>query len=216
MIYKNLKSIFVRIYKTGTTSVLKALQNNQDSVDFKFKIYNKIFFDYLHLTKKKKFPKHLMVDTHSKAIDFRDFLKKEYDEYFKFTFVRNPYDWQVSLYHFMKQDSAHDQHYLVKDMNFDDYIYWRCNHEYELQKDFVVDENGNLIVDFVGKFENLSQDFKIISKKLDLGLMLSEKKFKSSKHNHYSTYYTKKLKSAVDKVFHDDFEFFEYKKEIII
>ena len=79
MIYKNLKSIFVRIYKTGTTSVLKALQNNQDSVDFKFKIYNKIFFDYLHLTKKKKFPKHLMVDTHSKAIDFRDFLKKEYE-----------------------------------------------------------------------------------------------------------------------------------------
>lgn len=39
-----------------------------------------------------------------------------WNNFFKFGFVRNPWDWQVSLYHYMLQDKNHHQHELIKKM----------------------------------------------------------------------------------------------------
>ena len=62
---------------------------------------------------------------------------KLFKSYFKFGFVCNPYDWQVSLYHFMLKDVTHHQHKLVKNLgNFNNYIHWRVNNEVRFQKVF--------------------------------------------------------------------------------
>ena len=48
--------------------------------------------------------------------------KKVFEEYFKFGFVENPWDWQVSLYTFMLKDAKHHQHEFVKSLkDFDEY-----------------------------------------------------------------------------------------------
>lgn len=76
---------------------------------------------------------------HTKAMDVKASIpSKIFDSYFKFGFVRNPWDWQVSLYKYMLKEEGHDQHKIIASMkNFDEYIEWRVNHgNIELQKDF--------------------------------------------------------------------------------
>ena len=67
--------------------------------------------------------------THVSAQEVIKKLGKEtFDLNFSFAIVRNPSDWQVSLYHFMRKDPKHHQHELAKRFkNFENYLEWRCN-----------------------------------------------------------------------------------------
>ena len=83
-----------------------------------------------------------------------------FEKYFKFAFVRNPWDWQVSWYHFIVQNREHHEHEAVTNLgSFAEFLRWRIDHPVWHQKDFITDESGKEIVDFVGKFENVQADF---------------------------------------------------------
>lgn len=81
----------------------------------------------------------------------------QFDEYFKFAFVRNPWGRIASFYRYLGYD-------------------WRCSfsrfvlrHLPRLverkgwflgpQSEYVLDRNGKVLVDFVGRFETLQRDF---------------------------------------------------------
>jgi hypothetical protein len=104
------------------------------------------------------------VAKHATAAEVKAGLPADiYDTYFKFAFVRNPWDWQVSLYHYALRDKYHIHHDITVAMSgFDEYIEWRVFKERRLQKDFVIDQEGNLIVDFVGRYERLAEDFDAV------------------------------------------------------
>jgi hypothetical protein len=150
------------------------------------------------------------IHVHSSAREIKEKLpKKIYDTYFKFAFVRNPWDWQVSLYHYMLQTPVHFQYDLAKSLkDFDHYLEWRVNEDKNLQKDFVTDHNGNLIVDFIGRFENIEKDFEYICKKLDLRCSLPH--VNRSHHRDYRTYYNEKTKQLIYDHFKEDIDFFGY------
>ena len=134
------KCIFVCIPKTAGTSIAKALGTPKGP------------------------PYHLDI-LEIKNIINDDFI---FNSYFKFGFVRNPWDRAVSLYINRKN--------LHKKENFEDFIRW---HKYSTdtaiypsqkryQLDWFLDENKNMVMNFVGKYNNLNHDWGIILNKLGL------------------------------------------------
>ncbi len=204
--HKN-KFIYIHVYKVAGTSIRSVLQEYSDFSSTDFPLVENIKF---FLGKRIKFLSKWAID-HINAREIKLLLPDEvYNNYFKFAFVRNPWDWQVSLYHYMLQYKDHPQHNLICKMKtFDEYIEWRINNDMELQKDFLYDENGNILVDFIGKFENLQEDFNFICKKINVTqsvLPLAN----PSKHLHYKDYYNKHTRDLIYNAFQKDIETFKY------
>ena len=148
---------------------------------------------------------------HLKARLVRDSLPKDiYDRYFKFVFVRNPWDLQVSLYHYVLKNEGHHRHKIIKQMrSFDEYLAWKVeNQDLRTQKDFVTDADGKIIVDFIGKYENLSEDFQTVCKVLKIDALLPH--INQSKHKDYRQYYTDRTRQLVEEYLREDIEMFGY------
>lgn len=84
-----------------------------------------------------------------------------FDSYFKFAFVRNPFTRLFSTYKFLGFDDL---------ICFDGFIQKKLDSLFSSSEygfffkpayDYLYDYNGNCLVDFVGKFENLNSDFKL-------------------------------------------------------
>ena len=112
---------------------------------------------------------------HKTAIEARNQLGPDtYDNFYSFAFVRNPWDWQFSLYQYVLRNGNHEQHELFARMgSFDRYAQWLCEEDVaqrddRCQSDFIYDERGELIVDFVGRFESLATDFAHICQRIGI------------------------------------------------
>ena len=196
--------IFVHIYKNAGTSMIHALEpfrlsplqraiNNLSSRLFKRNVYIL-----------KRWPDHIQA---SKII--KDIGKDKFNSYFSFAFVRNPWSWQVSLYTFMLKNIEHHQHDLIKGFeNFDEYIHWRCLEEVRFQKDFICSEDGTLLVDFVGRFENIEYDFAEICSRIGIQTSLPKKNVSNTRP--YQEFYNKKTIELVRRTFKPDIELFNY------
>jgi hypothetical protein len=77
------------------------------------------------------------------------------------------------------------------------------------QLDYLVDGNGGVLVDFIGRFENLSEDLRTLATKA--GIQLERiPHVNVSVHRHYSSYYTSELERIVRERFARDVEYFGY------
>lgn len=201
------KFIFIHVYKVAGMSIRSALQPYDDLSSSDFPVYQRFKFE---LAKRFKFLSGMAID-HIKAKEAKKYLKPEvFDNYYKFTFVRNPWDWQVSLYHFMLQYKDHPQHKLVTQMkSFDEYIEWRINNDMELQSEFIYDYDGTRIIDYVGKFESLQSDFSEILTNLSLA-PVQLPYINKSKHKYYKEYYNDYTKKLIGTAFKKDIELFNY------
>ncbi len=139
-----------------------------------------------------------------------------FTESFKFAFVRNPWDWQVSMYHFILREPTHIRYKLVSAMpDFAAYLDWiiATDKPYpkgatKFQKDVICDENGKLMVDFVGRYENLQTDF---AKACELaGVEAKLPHHNRSKHTDYRDYYTDATRALVAEHFAEDIALFGY------
>ncbi len=201
------KFVFIHIYKTGGTSVQKMLEKYDRRFDLTCR---------LKLLARKATNSDMPVLArpykHANAEKVRTLIGADcYDSYFKFAFVRNPWDWQVSLYYYMLRspDTMHPQVPLVKSMeNFDRYIRWRCREEVRLQYNFIY-VDGKLLVDFVGRYENFQLDFDKICDRLDIARQQLPK-VNTTKRDRYRDYYTPETRLLVSEAFSVDIETFGY------
>jgi len=132
-----------------------------------------------------------------------------FDTYFSFAIIRNPWDWQVSLYFYILKDINHFQNKFINRIgSFDEYIRWRCAEEVRFQKDFVYSENGELLVDFVGRFESIEDDFRIICDRICIEARLP--RLNASNHKNYRQYYTDETCELVRQAFEPDINLFSY------
>ena len=198
------KFIFIHNYKVAGTSIRNALHKYES----KHFYYTDRVIQRLKLDKYSFFQ---IFASHVKAKILQERLSGSiFDKFFKFGFVRNPWDWQVSLYNYMLKEQRHHQHNLIESLNnFEEYLDWRVKHDKQLQKDFFYDSQGKMLVDFVGKFENLTNDFNTICNILDLkDVYLPHLNISSNKK--WTEFYTLKTFNIVKRHFKEDIDGFNY------
>ncbi|MCH7663752.1 MAG: hypothetical protein IH859_07775, partial [Chloroflexi bacterium] len=102
------------------------------------------------------------------------------------------------------------QHKLVRSFNnFEEYIQWRVEKDVRLKKEFVCDSAGNLIVDFVGRFENIQEAFNSVCNALKLKNIILPHINRSTRRD-YESYYNKSTANLVKTAFKEDIDFFGY------
>jgi hypothetical protein len=91
---------------------------------------------------------------HATAPEIRELFPSEFREYFRFTIVRNPWEQMASLYGRLH---GHDARYV----GFRDWLRGFDLERGTVPQASVFDEDGRCLVDFVGRFERLDEDFAI-------------------------------------------------------
>ena len=200
------KFIFIHIYKNAGTSISDSLlpyAATQGEI-FVYKVLRK-----LHLTKVSPWEPYGGA-RHLQAQEIIEHMGEEkFRSYFSFTIVRNPWDWQVSLYSYMLKNERHVQHEKIRRLGtFDNYIQWRCASEVRFQKDFVYSPDGELLVNYVGRFESLSHDFAEICKHIGIAATLPMLNVSNTKP--YQSFYSNETRCMVAETFAPDIELFGY------
>ena len=132
-------------------------------------------------------------------------------EYLKFCFCRNPYDRVVSAYNYImeteKLNIDFDVYLEMKDIVTEN----EYAHVFLSQKQHVIDSEGNCVMDFIGRFENFEDDFKLLLEKIGIDKIIHNPKPKNKReHGSYKKYYDNRLIKIVNDLFMEDFEFFGY------
>ena len=157
-------------------------------------------------------------------------MEERYEAYYKAAFVRNPYDRMLSWYTMideMRKKLSSEQIDQYKNkvqrevmLNADNFTEFIFNCEYvtsrsgwlpfhKNQIDYISNENGEVAIDFIGRFENLAEDMEKLGEKLGLS-HVTLPHVNRSKHRAYQSYYTEETKQVITKRFKRDLEYFKY------
>ncbi len=154
---------------------------------------------------------------HRTALQLRGRLReRRWHTKFKFAFVRNPWDRAVSS--FLHATVINKDSRFVA-LTFSDWLrlayverhplYFDVPHSFSPQYDWISDGEDNLIVDFVGRFENLREDFATICGRIGRpGLDLPH--HNATKHADYRTYYKDRDIEIIARWYKKDIDYFGY------
>jgi len=147
------KCIFIHVPKAAGTSVLQALHGKNV---------------------------HIQRD-HCEIQAFRSACKPFYQSYYKFTFVRHPVDRIYSSYRYLlgggnKMNNNNLPKLLnEKYPNFNDFVKLYLDEDrirtiflFRPQFTFFCNENFEPLVDFIGRYESINDDFEVVKDKLKL------------------------------------------------
>lgn len=170
-----------------------------------------------------------IISTHTYASEIKRFIgPSQFAAYYKFAFVRNPWDRLYSLYNFMVNS---------KEINRADHIFDQDEAERRGFKWFLLEnrmkstrvrlygvdvnicqqttpqlewltEGDKMIVDFVGTYENLQQDFELLNSRLGLNAKLPWKNKYSERR--YQDVYDNEMIEFVYKYHSKDIKMFNY------
>ena len=199
--------LFIHIPKTAGTSVRQTFRG----------IENK-----MNLLPQEPHPKLLNTSKHIKARDLRKSLSnEEYERYFKFTFVRNPWDLMVSSFFWWRQKAIRFNGLMytsamIRNMNFEDFIkspYGRYFiNEFHGTMSEWFEENGEDAVNYVGKVECLEKDLKEIARINEISEQnINIPELNQTQRSEYRDFYTKYTKRIVEERFADVIERFDYR-----
>jgi len=193
MICNKRKFIYIRVAKTGTSSIVDYLFPKKKYQHWKTHL-NKIN------TKVKNWEN--FDSNHYPLYKVKEVISNEkYNNYFKFSFVRNPYERCVSAwkYNIIKGHTSPEKNLLQFVRNLGPNV----NSKYLNQYDFV---NG---CDYIGRFENLQKDFNIICDTIGIPKQQLPHVNKT-KHKCYTEYYDDEIRELVTEKYAKDIEYFGY------
>ena len=193
MICHKHRCIFIHIPRTAGTSIETCINPNWTFENFREE-------------------KHILASTARKI--YRDY----WDEYFKFSFVRNPWDRMVSM-------SKYGSFYgcQVKSGKLDVMRYQKKFPRAEIDprsksagdKTAIIHNAVYLNIlneelDFIGRFESLKEDYQKVCSIIKCSKSLSHKEAGKNKED-YTKFYDIKTQKLVSKIYRKDIEYFNYK-----
>ena len=143
-------------------------------------------------------------EKHADIYEIKKKFKNSYNNYRKFTIIRNPYDKMVSWYFYLKRNLG--DYNVIEFNNWikDPSKFWHINDPISYLKPQY--EWINNTVEII-KFENLNKELnKFFNEKINLPII------NKSNHKHYLEYYNKQSLNIIYKRYKKDFEKFNYKK----
>lgn len=208
VISKKHKFIFIHIPKNAGTSIQEALKN-------------------VNVREEKQ---HWAVSQTTKHQSLQDLLKiyedsnwlekkvKDFDfiNYFKFAVVRNPFERMVSLYNYLKKSKIRNEIHTVNSFEhfihlFEDKNSWVSKlHSCKTQLSYITDFEGNILVDYLGRYENLSIFKTEIEANFDFKLNLKKLNVSNLHKFDYRTYYDNETQSIIEWKFLEDLNTFNY------
>ena len=154
------------------------------------------------------------------------------DRYFKFAFVRNPWDRVLSCYSnkILQDPSITNTYYkngiansfvkydgvFTAGMPFNEFVHiikdWpdqTADPHFRSQHTYLENKDGDLVVDYIGHFESLADDFDYVVSKLNVPQKMLPH-LKKSVHNNYWNSYDEDLIQVVGERYARDIELFGY------
>lgn len=208
------KFIFIHIKKNAGSSIAKALLPEISGpltilMDHVFRrIGRPIGFG------PKRYPSHITAQELVNEIG-----EELFSQFFSFAVVRNPWDWQSSLYNYALKLPSHNLHSKVKELgSFDAYLKWHCqNIENQqvpagmgvvTQSEFIFADDGRQLVEYVARFENLENDFHKVCERIGVSAELP--RVNVHKVKPYRNFYNEERRNLVAEYFNKDVENFGY------
>lgn len=201
--------LFVHIAKTGGTSVRSALQ--------RYRWRDPYYLPQWIASRLSGMAGHrlgIKLPRHCKAITAQEMLPREfYDSLFKFAFVRNPWDLQVSSYHHIRrerpqlmQGNESFEDFLRRKLDPDRPWQYHLDTSVESQSHYIIDLQGQQIVDFIGRYETLQEDFNHICDRIGITSIALPHRRKASDRADYRGYYDESTRRLVAERFAQDIE----------
>lgn len=207
--------LFVHIAKTGGTSVRTALERLRWRDPWYYAMF--VCSRLSHLSGHRLASK---LPRHAKIVAAKELLPKEYfDSLFKFAFVRNPWDLQVSSFHHIRRERPH---YLGGNETFEDFLRWKLDpqrpYQYHvdtsitLQTDYLIDLSGQIVVDFIGRYEQLHEDFATACKRIGIaGPALPHERKANDRKKDYRSYYNDQTAELIATHFARDIQLLDFR-----
>ncbi|MBX3692206.1 sulfotransferase family 2 domain-containing protein [Dokdonella sp.] len=204
IISRHRRFIFFAVPKTGTHSVRRALRPHLAEDDL----------EQVGLFVQKRFPfpeLNAIGHGHLSVRQVHPVLGAEtFDNYFKFAFVRNPFDRFVSYCAFMSRQTGSFEvapqafmRHIVRDAPPWQHVLFRPQHE------MLVDAAGRVAMDMLGRVENMQADYDRICGHIGIPSTKLEQ-VNASRHRPYMEYYDDELRSLVARMYARDFELLGY------
>ena len=219
--------VYVAIPKTGTTSVTRALHDistADDSVQLVKDVIDPAFRKKYQLNKigdkKPGRAKHLS------AIQLKYILgEEEFARCTKFSVVRNPWARMVSRYFFTHVEHEPTEEDKLRrgttrnfhDKDFESWVekVWTRHQSGERKNSQLaklVDLEGNVLVDHIGRLEDIQATLDWVSNKVGIA-PLKMPHVNGTRKGHYSQYYNATTRAMVAEICRQDIEYFGYQFE---
>lgn len=226
-----LKAIYVHLPKNGGLYIEKILEEFYGFKTMYFTHENHNDFSDLSIDKIEpenngfiNFKKQGIIRYHMSSEKYNNTVgltPEKWSTYYKFTFIRNPYDKLVSAYKYINSNNYGNKKVLFQQFienmdNCSDYTYF---HAFISQYQQLLNLNNEIDINYFGKFENLNNELinvlKIIGVKKILHYSIIEKNIAINRSNldkNYALYYNDNILQKVNNIFNEDFLYFKYKK----
>ena len=125
--------------------------------------------------------------------------------YYKFAFIRNPYDKLVSAWYHINRFNIPFKNYfnLINTCNDVEYM-----HMFLPQIRNIINTTGRIYINYLGKFETLEDDFQIILKNIGIKNIIHEtdKKLNKRDHKPFYEYYDQEILNKANLILKEDFK----------